>query len=178
MELSSQRDYHNIASHPFKKDVAAEGLQSVDGRVGAAILMVNPTKEDDDTQEFRGRRVLTAGSDPLPHWVAGDAMCEKRRWISARYSALGVPTNVAIVVSRLGGRAMFVEKLNDDEFEHMPPGIFKKNDLNDDRTLFDLGMRMVPAFVTLRVGGEHEKPHLIHRETASEKPLAIDLHRL
>ncbi|KAK4803577.1 hypothetical protein SAY86_003394 [Trapa natans] len=68
----------------------------------------------------------------------------------------GAPANVAIAVTRLGGKAAFVGKLGDDEFGHMLAGILKKNNVIADGINFDQGARTALAFVTLRSDGERE----------------------
>lgn len=68
----------------------------------------------------------------------------------------GAPANVAIAVSRLGGKAAFVGKLGDDEFGHMLAGILKENNVRADGINFDKGARTALAFVTLRADGERE----------------------
>ncbi|TYI06545.1 hypothetical protein ES332_A10G165700v1 [Gossypium tomentosum] len=68
----------------------------------------------------------------------------------------GAPANVAIAVSRLGGKASFVGKLGDDEFGHMLAEILKQNGVSGDGILFDQGARTALAFVTLRADGERE----------------------
>ncbi|KAE8718334.1 Fructokinase-2 [Hibiscus syriacus] len=68
----------------------------------------------------------------------------------------GAPANVAIAVSRLGGKASFVGKLGDDEFGHMLADILKQNGVSGDGILFDEGARTALAFVTLRADGERE----------------------
>ncbi|XP_050387342.1 probable fructokinase-4 isoform X2 [Argentina anserina] len=68
----------------------------------------------------------------------------------------GAPANVAIAVSRLGGKASFIGKLGDDEFGHMLAGILKENNVSGEGILFDQGARTALAFVTLRADGERE----------------------
>ncbi|KAB2062390.1 hypothetical protein ES319_A10G149100v1 [Gossypium barbadense] len=68
----------------------------------------------------------------------------------------GAPANMAIAVSRLGGKASFVGKLGDDEFGHMLADILKQNGVSGDGILFDQGARTALAFVTLRADGERE----------------------
>ncbi|RVW35795.1 Fructokinase-2 [Vitis vinifera] len=68
----------------------------------------------------------------------------------------GAPANVAIAVTRLGGRSAFVGKLGDDEFGHMLAGILKENGVRGDGITFDVGARTALAFVTLRADGERE----------------------
>ncbi|XVE84510.1 hypothetical protein DITRI_Ditri17bG0019500 [Diplodiscus trichospermus] len=68
----------------------------------------------------------------------------------------GAPANVAIAVSRLGGKASFVGKLGDDEFGRMLADILKQNGVSDEGILFDQGARTALAFVTLRADGERE----------------------
>ncbi|GMI92957.1 Fructokinase 7, Fructokinase 4 [Hibiscus trionum] len=68
----------------------------------------------------------------------------------------GAPANVAIAVSRLGGKASFVGKLGDDEFGHMLADILKQNGVSGDGILFHEGARTALAFVTLRADGERE----------------------
>ncbi|MCE2056118.1 protein kinase frk1 [Datura stramonium] len=68
----------------------------------------------------------------------------------------GAPANVAIAVTRLGGKSAFVGKLGDDEFGHMLAGILKQNGVKADGINFDKGARTALAFVTLRADGERE----------------------
>jgi len=68
----------------------------------------------------------------------------------------GAPANVAIAVSRLGGKSAFLGKLGDDEFGHMLAGILKENGVRADGITFDQGARTALAFVTLRADGERE----------------------
>lgn len=68
----------------------------------------------------------------------------------------GAPANVAIAVSRLGGRSAFVGKLGDDEFGRMLEGIVKENGVSSAGMCFDKGARTALAFVTLRADGERE----------------------
>ncbi|GAU21952.1 hypothetical protein TSUD_110920 [Trifolium subterraneum] len=68
----------------------------------------------------------------------------------------GAPANVAIAITRLGGKSAFVGKLGDDEFGHMLAGILKENDVKTDGITFDEGARTALAFVTLRADGERE----------------------
>ncbi|CAK9168173.1 unnamed protein product [Ilex paraguariensis] len=68
----------------------------------------------------------------------------------------GAPANVAIAVTRLGGKSAFVGKLGDDEFGHMLAGILKENGVSGDGINFDTGARTALAFVTLRADGERE----------------------
>lgn len=68
----------------------------------------------------------------------------------------GAPANVAIAVTRLGGKAAFVGKLGDDEFGHMLAGILKEYGVSGDGITFDTGARTALAFVTLRADGERQ----------------------
>lgn len=68
----------------------------------------------------------------------------------------GAPANVAIAITRLGGKAAFVGKLGDDEFGHMLAGILKENKVSTEGINFDKGARTALAFVTLRSDGERE----------------------
>ncbi|KAI3965163.1 hypothetical protein MKX01_027654 [Papaver californicum] len=68
----------------------------------------------------------------------------------------GAPANVAIAVSRLGGKAAFVGKLGDDEFGHMLKNILNQNGVSSDGVVFDQGARTALAFITLRPDGERE----------------------
>ncbi|CAM9000446.1 unnamed protein product [Rhodiola kirilowii] len=65
----------------------------------------------------------------------------------------GAPANVAIAVSRLGGKSAFVGKLGDDDFG---PEILRDNGVIDGGICFDQGARTSLAFVTLRADGERE----------------------
>ncbi|KAL8139641.1 hypothetical protein V2J09_005662 [Rumex salicifolius] len=68
----------------------------------------------------------------------------------------GAPANVAIAISRLGGKAAFVGKLGDDEFGLMLAGILKENGVTGEGLTFDKGARTALAFVTLKADGERE----------------------
>lgn len=68
----------------------------------------------------------------------------------------GAPANVAIAITRLGGKSAFVGKLGDDEFGHMLAGILKENKVSAEGINFDKGARTALAFVTLRADGERE----------------------
>ncbi|KAL1535327.1 Fructokinase-2 [Salvia divinorum] len=68
----------------------------------------------------------------------------------------GAPANVAIAITRIGGKAAFVGKLGDDEFGHMLAGILKENKVSAEGINFDKGARTALAFVTLRADGERE----------------------
>ncbi|KAL5719696.1 fructokinase [Ranunculus cassubicifolius] len=84
----------------------------------------------------------------------------------------GAPANVAIAVSRLGGRSAFVGKLGDDEFGHMLAGILKEYGVNSDGILFDQGARTALAFVTLRADGERE--FMFYRNPSADMLLRED----
>ncbi|KAJ4968270.1 hypothetical protein NE237_014971 [Protea cynaroides] len=68
----------------------------------------------------------------------------------------GAPANVAIAVSRLGGKSAFVGKLGDDEFGHMLVSILEDNAVVTDGILYDPAARTALAFVTLRSDGDRE----------------------
>ncbi|KAI3936466.1 hypothetical protein MKX01_028096 [Papaver californicum] len=68
----------------------------------------------------------------------------------------GAPANVAIAVSRLGGKSAFVGKLGDDEFGHMLKNILNQNGVNSDGVVFDQAARTALAFVTLKADGDRE----------------------
>ncbi|KAI5653502.1 hypothetical protein M9H77_30689 [Catharanthus roseus] len=84
----------------------------------------------------------------------------------------GAPANVAIAVSRLGGKAAFVGKLGDDEFGHMLAGILKQNGVRADGINFDKGARTALAFVTLRADGERE--FMFYRNPSADMLLTPD----
>ncbi|KAH9316097.1 hypothetical protein KI387_024724, partial [Taxus chinensis] len=71
-------------------------------------------------------------------------------------AAGGAPANVAVGISRLGGRSAFVGKVGDDEFGHMLAGILRENNVMDQGLRFDSNARTALAFVTLKVDGERE----------------------
>ncbi|XP_021752616.1 probable fructokinase-1 [Chenopodium quinoa] len=85
--------------------------------------------------------------------VSGVSLAEAPAFLKAPG---GAPANVAIAVSRLGGKVAFIGKLGDDEFGHMLAGILKKNGVSDDGLTFDQSARTALAFVTLRADGERE----------------------
>ncbi|CAI9268935.1 unnamed protein product [Lactuca saligna] len=63
----------------------------------------------------------------------------------------GAPANVAIAVSRLGGKSAFVGKLGDDEFGHMLAGILKENGVSGEGINFDKGARTALAFKSVHL---------------------------
>ncbi|KAM3702471.1 fructokinase-2 [Castanea sativa] len=84
----------------------------------------------------------------------------------------GAPANVAIAVSRLGGKSAFVGKLGDDEFGHMLAGILRENGVVDEGINFDKGARTALAFVTLRADGERE--FMFYRNPSADMLLTPD----
>lgn len=84
----------------------------------------------------------------------------------------GAPANVAIAVTRLGGKAAFVGKLGDDEFGHMLAGILKQNGVSVEGVNFDKGARTALAFVTLRADGERE--FMFYRNPSADMLLTPD----
>ncbi|XP_078182338.1 fructokinase-1-like isoform X2 [Carex rostrata] len=92
----------------------------------------------------------------------------------------GAPANVAIAVSRLGGRSAFIGKLGDDEFGHMLAAILRQNGVIDTGVVFDSGARTALAFVTLKADGERE--FMFYRNPSAdmlltEKELNLDIIR-
>ncbi|GMP78370.1 hypothetical protein CsSME_00034311 [Camellia sinensis var. sinensis] len=84
----------------------------------------------------------------------------------------GAPANVAIAITRLGGKSSFVGKLGDDEFGHMLAGILKENGVSGDGILFDKGARTALAFVTLKADGERE--FMFYRNPSADMLLTPD----
>lgn len=84
----------------------------------------------------------------------------------------GAPANVAIAVSKLGGKAAFVGKLGDDEFGHMLAGILDQNGVSAKGINFDQGARTALAFVTLRADGERE--FMFYRNPSADMLLRPD----
>ncbi|KAK3016952.1 hypothetical protein RJ639_007848, partial [Escallonia herrerae] len=84
----------------------------------------------------------------------------------------GAPANVAIAVSRLGGRAAFVGKLGDDEFGRMLAGILEESGVSGEGITFDTGARTALAFVTLRADGERE--FMFYRNPSADMLLTPD----
>lgn len=68
----------------------------------------------------------------------------------------GAPANVAVGVSRLGGRAAFVGKVGDEEFGRHLVAILEKNGVEVGGVRFDKDARTALAFVTLKADGERE----------------------
>nr|QWC93367.1 chloroplast fructokinase [Lilium davidii var. unicolor] len=68
----------------------------------------------------------------------------------------GAPANVAVAITKLGGRSAFIGKFGDDEFGHMLVDILKKNGVEDEGCLYDPHARTALAFVTLKKNGERE----------------------
>ncbi|KAG6436659.1 hypothetical protein SASPL_101561 [Salvia splendens] len=75
--------------------------------------------------------------------VSGVSLGEAPGFLKA---AGGAPANVAIAISRLGGKAAFVGKLGDDEFGQMLAGILKENNVCAEGINFDKGARTALAF--------------------------------
>lgn len=84
----------------------------------------------------------------------------------------GAPANVAIAVSRLGGKSAFVGKLGDDEFGLMLAGILKQNGVTGEGLTFDKGARTALAFVTLKSDGERE--FMFYRNPSADMLLTPD----
>ncbi|KAI0528976.1 hypothetical protein KFK09_001521 [Dendrobium nobile] len=105
--------------------------------------------------------------------VSGVSLAEAPGFIKAPG---GAPANVAIAVSRLGGRAAFMGKLGDDEFGRMLAAILRDNDVSDEGVTFDAGARTALAFVTLRSDGERE--FMFYRNPSADMlltPAELDL---
>ncbi|XP_008790605.2 fructokinase-1-like isoform X2 [Phoenix dactylifera] len=85
--------------------------------------------------------------------VAGVSLAEAPGFLKAPG---GAPANVAVAVTRLGGRSAFVGKLGDDVFGRMLAAILRDNGVVDAGITFDSGARTALAFVTLRKDGERE----------------------
>jgi fructokinase len=84
----------------------------------------------------------------------------------------GAPANVAIAVSRLGGKASFVGKLGEDDFGRMLAGILDQNGVDGRGINFDQGARTALAFVTLRADGERE--FMFYRNPSADMLLRPD----
>ncbi|KAJ6848388.1 putative fructokinase-2 [Iris pallida] len=85
--------------------------------------------------------------------VAGLSLAESGGFVKAPG---GAPANVAVAITKLGGRSAFVGKVGDDEFGHMLVDILKKNGVEVEGVLFDAHARTALAFVTLKKNGERE----------------------
>lgn len=68
----------------------------------------------------------------------------------------GAPANVAVGISRLGGKSAFIGKVGEDEFGYMLADILKQNNVDNSGMRFDPTARTALAFVTLRADGERE----------------------
>lgn len=101
--------------------------------------------------------------------VSGVSLAEAPGFLNAPG---GAPANVAIAVTRLGGKSAFVGKLGDDEFGHMLAGILKQNGVQADGINFDKGARTALAFVTLRADGERE--FMFYRNPSADMLLTPD----
>ncbi|CAN0918452.1 FRK2 [Linum grandiflorum] len=85
--------------------------------------------------------------------VSGVSLAEAPGFLKA---PSGAPANVAIDVSKLGGKSAFVGELGDDEFGHMLAGILKEKGVIGDGINFDKGARTALALVTLKADGDRE----------------------
>ncbi|KAK4768608.1 hypothetical protein SAY87_003749 [Trapa incisa] len=101
--------------------------------------------------------------------VSGVSLAEAPGFLNAPG---GAPANVAIAITRLGGKSAFIGKLGDDEFGHMLAGILKKNGVTADGIMFDQGARTALAFVTLRADGERE--FMFYRNPSADMLLKPD----
>ncbi|OMO94730.1 Carbohydrate kinase PfkB [Corchorus olitorius] len=101
--------------------------------------------------------------------VSGVSLAEAPSFVN---SAGGAPANVAVAVSKLGGKSAFIGKLGDDEFGHMLAEILKKNGVGVEGILFDQGARTGLAFVSLRADGERE--FMYYRNPSADMLLEAD----
>ncbi|KAE8076534.1 hypothetical protein FH972_015177 [Carpinus fangiana] len=101
--------------------------------------------------------------------VSGVSLAEAPGFVKAPG---GAPANVAIAVSRLGGKASFVGKLGDDEFGRMLAGILEQYGVDGRGINFDQGARTALAFVTLRNDGERE--FMFYRNPSADMLLRPD----
>ncbi|GAB4859191.1 carbohydrate kinase PfkB [Ancistrocladus abbreviatus] len=95
--------------------------------------------------------------------VSGVSLAEATEFLKAPG---GAPANVAIAVSRLGGKAAFIGKLSNDEFGHMLAGILTQNGVDDNGLTFDNSAMTALAFVTLRADGERE--FMFYRKSSAD----------
>eukprot|EP00252_Welwitschia_mirabilis_P026549 TRINITY_DN8754_c0_g1_i1.p1 TRINITY_DN8754_c0_g1~~TRINITY_DN8754_c0_g1_i1.p1 ORF type:complete len:320 (-),score=13.56 TRINITY_DN8754_c0_g1_i1:169-1128(-) len=84
----------------------------------------------------------------------------------------GAPANVAVCVSRLGGRSGFVGKVGDDEFGKMLAAMLRENNVSDRGVRFDSHARTALAFVTLKKNGERE--FMFYRNPSADMLLTAD----
>ncbi|KAG0497342.1 hypothetical protein HPP92_002033 [Vanilla planifolia] len=70
--------------------------------------------------------------------VSGVSLAESSGFIKAPG---GAPANVAVAITKLGGRSAFIGKFGDDEFGHMLVDILKQNKVEDEGVLFDTHAR-------------------------------------
>ncbi|KAM7273316.1 hypothetical protein ACFE04_027980 [Oxalis oulophora] len=68
----------------------------------------------------------------------------------------GAPANVAVGITRLGGKSAFIGKVGEDDFGKMLSDILKQNNVDNSGVRFDHNARTALAFVTLRADGERE----------------------
>ncbi|KAJ6830647.1 fructokinase-1 [Iris pallida] len=99
--------------------------------------------------------------------VAGVSLAEAPEFVMAPG---GAPANVAIAVSRLGGRSAFVGKLGDDEFGRMLAGRLRENGVGDAGVVFERAARTALAFITLKADGDRE--FMFYRHPSADMLLA------
>ncbi|XP_031490747.1 probable fructokinase-5 [Nymphaea colorata] len=85
--------------------------------------------------------------------VAGLSLAESSGFLKAPG---GAPANVAVAITKLGGKSAFVGKFGDDEFGRMLVDILKINGVDHSGVCFDEHARTALAFVTLKKNGERE----------------------
>lgn len=85
--------------------------------------------------------------------VTGSSLSEA---LAFEKAAGGAPANVAVGVSKLGGRAAHIGKVGDDEFGRWLVAELEKNHVNVTGVRKDAQARTALAFVTLRDDGERE----------------------
>lgn len=130
----------------------------------AAAMAMDGSGEDDRLVVSFGEMLI----DFVPT-VSGVSLAEAPGFIKAPG---GAPANVAIAVSRLGGRSAFMGKLGDDEFGRMLASILRDNGVSDAGVTFDAGARTALAFVTLRSDGERE--FMFYRNPSADMLLTPD----
>lgn len=125
-----------------------------------------------DGEEEEEKHLVVSFGEMLIDFVpteSGLSLADSPGFIKA---AGGAPANVAIAVSRLGGRSAFIGKLGDDDFGRMLASILRDNAVSVAGVTFDASARTALAFVTLRSDGERE--FMFYRNPSADMLLSPD----
>ncbi|KAG9457036.1 hypothetical protein H6P81_001544 [Aristolochia fimbriata] len=146
----------NMAKQQFSSDIDSSETMSSETRSSSSSSSSMST-----TRCRRKRRketlVVCFGEmlvDFVPN-VPGECLAEASGFVKAPG---GAPANVAVAVTKLGGRSAFIGKFGDDEFGRMLVDVLRRNGVNRDGVRYDPDprSRTALAFVSLKKDGLRE----------------------